>query len=100
MALLLLTRRLLLASPLAADIIINLFVLDQVCLVAATKALLSNSMHQQGACMPAGCRLAGRAQTGTKQMHFVCAQTLYKYVPSQSGQKISCKSIQACTQYI
>ncbi len=27
------------ASPVAADIIINLFVLDQVCLVAATNAL-------------------------------------------------------------
>ena len=42
MALLLPTRRPLLASPVAADIIIHLFVLDQVCLVAATNVLLSN----------------------------------------------------------
>ena len=32
------------ASPVAADIIIHLFVLDQVCLVAATNALLSNAL--------------------------------------------------------
>ncbi len=36
------TRRPLLASPVAADIIKNLFVLDQVYLIAATNALLSN----------------------------------------------------------
>ena len=47
MALLLPTRRPLLASPeaAAADIIIHLFVLDQVCLVAATNALLSNALR-------------------------------------------------------
>jgi hypothetical protein len=45
MALLLPTTRPLLASPVAADIIINLFVLDQVCLVAATNALLSNALR-------------------------------------------------------
>jgi hypothetical protein len=60
MALLLPTRRPLLASPVAADIIIHLFVLDQVCLVAATNALLSNALRarrvqagQQGAGGPA-----------------------------------------------
>jgi len=57
------TRRPLLASPVAADIIIHLFVLDQVCLVAATNALLSNALRarrvqagQQGAGGPAGRR--------------------------------------------
>ncbi len=59
MALLLPTRRPLLASPVAADIIINIFAFDQVCLVSATKALLSNTST------PAGCRQAGRAQAGT-----------------------------------
>ncbi len=51
------------ASPVAADIIIHLFVLDQVCLVAATSALLSNALRarrvqagQQGAGGPAGRR--------------------------------------------
>ncbi len=64
MALLLLTRRPLLASPVAADIKTNLFVLDQVCIVAATNALLSNALctrrvqaGQQGA-----GKLAGRRQ--------------------------------------
>ena len=52
-----------LASPVAADIIIHLFVLDQVCLFAATNALLSNALlarrvqaGQQGAGGPAGRR--------------------------------------------
>ena len=58
MALLLLTRRPLLASPVAANIIIHLFLLDQVCLVAATNVLLSNSS------VPAGCRQASRVQAG------------------------------------
>ncbi len=64
MALLLPRRRPLFASPVAADIIIHLFVLDQVCLVvAATNALLSNVLRasrvqagQQGAGGPAGRR--------------------------------------------
>ena len=63
MALLLPMRRPLLASPVAADIIIHLFVLDQVSLVAATIVLLSNALHtcrvqtgQQGAGGPAGRR--------------------------------------------
>ncbi len=62
MALLLPTRRPLLASPAAADIKIHLFVLDQVC-PAATNALLSNALRarrvqagQQGAGGPAGRR--------------------------------------------
>ncbi len=66
------------ASPVAAAIIIHLFVLDQVCLVAATNALLSNALRasrvQAGQQGP-GCRLAGREQAGTKQLHIVCAQT-------------------------
>jgi hypothetical protein len=52
-----------LASPVAADIKINLFVLDQICRVAATNALLSNALcarrvqaGQQGAGGPAGRR--------------------------------------------
>jgi hypothetical protein len=73
MALLTPMTRPLLASPVSADIIISLFVLDQVCLVSATNAMLSNS----GA--PAGCRRAGLAQAGTKQLHIVCTQT-YKYM--------------------
>ena len=62
-ALLLPTRRLLLASQVAANIIIHLFVLDQVCLVTATNVLLSNALRarrvqagQQGAGGPAGRR--------------------------------------------
>ncbi len=62
-ALLLQTRRPLLASPVAANIKINFFVLDQVCRVAATNALLSNAQRarrvrvgQQGAGGPAGRR--------------------------------------------
>ncbi len=49
MALLLPTRRPLLASPVAADIIIHLFVLDQVCLVATKNALLSNALRARRA---------------------------------------------------
>ncbi len=72
--LLLETRSPLLASPVAADIIINfLFVLDQVCLVAATNSLLSNALRacrvqtgQQGAGGPARRR-------GTNQLHIVCS---------------------------
>jgi hypothetical protein len=45
-------------EPVAADIIINLFVLDQVCLVSATNVLLSNSTLSA----PAGCRRASRVQ--------------------------------------
>jgi hypothetical protein len=98
MALLLPTRRPLFASPVAADIIINLFVLDQVCLVAATNALLSNMLRprrvqaawgQQGAGGP-----AGRRQEQSSCTSYVLRRTsMYKYVPSHSGQKISCKSI-------
>jgi hypothetical protein len=80
MALLLLTRRPLLASPVAADIKLNLFVLDQVCLVAATNALLSNALcasrvqaGQQGAGGPAGRRQE------KSSCNIVCAQT-YEYV--------------------
>jgi hypothetical protein len=58
MALLLPKRRLLLSSPVAADIILNIFVLDQVCIVSATNALLSNSSA------PAGCRRASRVLAG------------------------------------
>ncbi len=58
MVLLLPTRRLLLASPVAANIRIHLFVLDQVCLVAATNPLHSNSSA------PAGGRRASRVQAG------------------------------------
>jgi hypothetical protein len=95
MALLLPTRRPLLASPVAADIIIHLFVLDQVCLVAATNALLSNALRarrvqagQQGAGGP-----AGRRQEKSCTLYVLRRESMYKYVPSQSGQKISCKSI-------
>jgi hypothetical protein len=98
MALLLPKRRQLvqlLASPMAADIVMNLFVLEQMCLVSATNVLLSNSSA------PAGCRRASRMQAGRpragrkKQLHIVCTQTttMYEYVPSQSGPKISCESI-------
>jgi hypothetical protein len=63
MALLQQTRRLLLASPVTADIIINLFVLDQVCLVSATNALLSNSST-----------LAGDGLAGHRQEQSSCPQ--------------------------
>ncbi len=72
---------------------INLFVLDQVCLVAAMNALLSNVLRtsrvqagQQGAGGP-----AGRRQEQSSCTSYVLS--MYKYVPSQSGQKISCISI-------
>ncbi len=83
-------------SPVAANIIIHLFVLDQVRLVAAMNVLLSNALRarrvqagQQGAGGPAGCR-----QKKSSCTSYVLRRTsMYKYVPSQSGQKISCKSI-------
>ena len=96
MALLLPTRRPLLASPVAADIIIHLFVLDQVCLVAATNALLSNALR---ACrMQAGQQSAGgpagrRQEQSSCTLYVLRRKSMYKYVPSHSGQKISCKSI-------
>jgi hypothetical protein len=75
MALLLAKRRQLLASPMAADIIMNLFVLEQMSLVSVTNVLLSDSRE------PAGCRLASRMQAGQPgagrkmQLHIVCTQT-------------------------
>jgi hypothetical protein len=77
MALLLLKRRELLASPIAADIIMILFVLEleQMCLVSVTNVLLSDSRA------PAGCRRASRVQAGRPgagrkmQLHIVCTQT-------------------------
>jgi hypothetical protein len=81
MALLLPKRRQLLASPMAADIIMNLFVLEQMCLVSATNVLLSNSSA------PAGCRRASKMQAGRPgagkktQLHIVCTSTqMYEYV--------------------
>ena len=74
-ALLLPKRRELLASPMAADTIMNLFVLEQMCLVSVTNVLLSDSSA------PAGCRLASRMQAGRPgagrkmQLHTVCTQT-------------------------
>ncbi len=96
MALLLPTRSPLLASPIAADIIISLLVLDQVCLVAATNALLSNALRASR--VQAGQQDAGGA-AGLRQEQSSCTSyvlrrtSMYKYVPSQSGQKISFKSI-------
>ena len=66
MSLLLLTRRPLLASPVAADIIIHLFVLDQVCLVAATNALLSNALRARR--VQAGRPGAGRNKAVAHRM--------------------------------
>ncbi len=84
------------ASPVAADIIIHLFVLDQVCLVAATNALLANALRarrvqagQQGAGGPAGRRQEKSSCTS----YVLRRKSMYKYVPSHSGQKVSCKSI-------
>ncbi len=92
------------ASQVAADIIINLFVLDQVCLVTGTVAamneLLSNVLRasrvqagQQGA---GSGGPAGRRQKQSSCALYVLRRTrimMYKYVPSQSGPKINCKSI-------
>ncbi len=60
MALLLPKRRQILASPgpMGADIIMNFFVLEQMCLVSVTNVLLSDSRA------PAGCRRASRVQAG------------------------------------
>ena len=89
MALLLPTRRQLLASQVAADIKINLFVLDQVCLVAATIALLSDALcasrvqaGQHGAGGPAG----RRQEQSSFTLYVLRCTSMYKYVPSQSGQ--------------
>jgi hypothetical protein len=96
MALLLLTRRQQLASRVAADIIINLFVPDKVCLVSATNALLSNS----GA--PAGCRRARRVQAGWQGAgrNKAVAHSMYSdtpvytiMYPLNQDKKISCKSM-------
>ena len=75
MALLLPKSREQLASPMAADIIMNSFVLEQMCLVSVTNVLLSDSRA------PAGCRRARRVQAGRPgagrkmQLHTVCTQT-------------------------
>ncbi len=75
MALLLPKRRQQLASPMAADIIMKLLVLEQMCLVSVTNVLLSDSRA------PAGCRRASRVQAGRPgadrkmQLHTVCTQT-------------------------
>ena len=75
MALLLPKRRQLLASPMAADIIMNLFVLEQMCLVSVTNVLLSDSRAPAG-CMRGSRVQAGRAGAGRKmQLHTVCTQT-------------------------
>jgi hypothetical protein len=98
MALLLPKRRQLLASPMAADIIMNLFVLEQMCLVSVTNVLLSDSRA------PAGCKRAsrmmqaGRPGAGRKmQLHIVCTQTedyVRRRVCALSFRtKISCTSI-------
>ncbi len=74
MALLLPKRRQLLASLMAADIIMTLFVLEQMCLVSVTNVLLSDSRA------PAECRRASRVQAGRPgagrkmQLHTVCTQ--------------------------
>ncbi len=89
MALLLQKRRELLASPMAADIIMNLFVLEQMCLVSVTNVLLSDLIA------PAGCRPAGRAQAGKSSCtpYVLRRKFMCKDVQSHSGQKISCTSI-------
>jgi hypothetical protein len=94
MALLLPTRRQLLASPVATDIIIHLIVLEQVCLVAVTNALLLNALHarrvqagQQGAGGPAG----RRQEKSSCTLYVLRRKSMYKYVPSQSGQKSAVK---------
>ena len=94
MALLLPTRSQLLASPVAADIIIHLFVLDQVCLVAATNALLSNALRarrvqagQQGAGGPAG----RRQEQSSCTLYVLRRTSMYTYVPSQSDKKSAVK---------
>ncbi len=56
-------RMLLLASPVVADIIMNLFVLCQVCLVAATNGCFQIQARPQGADGPAGRRQEQRSCT-------------------------------------
>ncbi len=74
-ALLLPKRRELLASPMAADTIMNLFVLEQMCLVSVTNVLLSDSRAPAGY-RPASRVQAGRPGAGRKmQLHNVCTQT-------------------------
>jgi hypothetical protein len=87
MALLQQKRRQLLAIPMEADIIINLFVLDQMGLVSVANALHSNSSA------PAGCRRASMVQMGRSSfsLHLLGRTGMYVYVPSQSGQKMAVK---------
>ncbi len=96
MALLLPTRRQLLASPVAADIIIHLFVLDQVCLVAATNALLSNALRarrvqagQQGAGGPAG--RTGRQEQSSCTSYVLRRKSMHSRCPLIQDKKSAVK---------
>ncbi len=90
MALLLPKWMQLLASTVAADILINLFVLHQVCLDSATNALLQIQARLQGAGGP-----AGRRQEQSSFTSYVLRRTsMYEYVPSQTGQK---SAVKVCT---
>ena len=62
-------RRPLLVSPVAANIIISWLILDHVCLVSATNGCFQIQARPQGADGRGGCRRAGRAQAGRKQLH-------------------------------
>jgi hypothetical protein len=105
MALLPPMRRQLLASQVAANIRINLFVFDQVCLVSAINALLSNSGS------PVGCRRASRVQAGRPGAgrNKALAHDMYSdelvpvytcMYPLNQDKNQLYKYVQACTQKI
>ncbi len=84
------------ASPVAADIKIHFFVLDQVCLVAATNVLLSNALRARrvqagqqawGAGGPAGHRQDKSSCTS----YVLRRKSMYKYVPCIQDNKSAVK---------
>ncbi len=79
MAVLLPKRRLVLAIPMEADIIINFFCSWPNVSCFCSECAAFKFKLPQGAGGPAGCRPAGRLQAGTKQLHIVCTLTC-KYV--------------------
>ncbi len=96
MALLTPMTRQLLASPVSADIIKNIFVLDQVCHVSATKCTAFK--FRRASRVQAGQQGAGgltrRWQEQSSCTSYVLKRaSIFLHVPSQSGQKISCKRI-------
>ncbi len=76
----------------AVDIIMNLFVLEQMCLVSATNVLLSNSST------PAGCRRA--SEKAVAHCMYSDVRLCTSMCPLNEDKKSAVKVYKACTQYI